>query len=65
VSLESRFLKQLKSGEFGGELVLNKLHWTGGVPFFFTGIVFSDAEGVKAQGSVVLVFNPLASAAKQ
>jgi hypothetical protein len=65
VSLESRFLKQLNSGEFGGELVLNKLHWTGGVPFFFTTIVFSDAEGVKAQGSVVLVFNPLAGPTKQ
>jgi hypothetical protein len=64
VSLESRFLKQLKSGEFGGELVLNKLHWTRGVPFFFTSIAFSDVEGVKAQGSVVLAFNPLAGAPK-
>ncbi len=64
VSLESRFLKPLKSGDFSGELVLNKLHWTAGVPFFFTSIAFSDADGVKARGSVVLVFNPSADVAK-
>ena len=63
-SLESRFSKQLKSDDFSGELTLNKLHWTGGVLFCFTSIAFCDCEGVKAQGPVVLAFNPPASAAK-
>ena len=64
VSLESRFLKQLKSDDFGGELTLNKLSWVGGVLFCFTTIAFSDFEGVKAQGAVVLAFNPPVSPAK-
>jgi hypothetical protein len=64
VSLESRFLKQLKSGDFRGDLVLNKLSWTGGVLFCFTTIAFSDCEGVKAQGPVVLAFNPPAGATR-
>ena len=63
-SLESRFSKQLKSDDFRGELVLNKLSWAGGVLFCFTTIAFSDAEGAKAQGSIVLAFNPPASVAK-
>ena len=64
VSIESRFLKQLKGADFRGELVLNKLSWVGGVLFCFTAITFSDSEGVKAQGSVVLAFNPPASSAR-
>jgi hypothetical protein len=58
VSLESRFLKQLKSDAFRGELFLNKLSWVGGVLFCFTTIAFADCEAVKAQGAVVLAFNP-------
>jgi hypothetical protein len=63
-SLESRFLKQLKSDDFRGELTLNKLSWAGGVLFCFTTVAFSDSEAVKAQGPVVLAFNPPGSAAK-
>jgi len=58
VSLESRFLQQLNGKDFRGELVLNKLSWAAGVLFCFTTIAFSDAEGTKAQGQVVLAFNP-------
>jgi hypothetical protein len=62
-SLESRFLKPFASGSFRGELALNKLSWVGGVLFCFTAISFSDGEGVKAHGSVVLAFNPPSGAA--
>ena len=58
VSLESRFLQQLNGKDFRGELVLNKLSWVAGVLFCFTTIAFSDADGTKAQGQVVLAFNP-------
>jgi hypothetical protein len=64
VSLESRFLKQMQGGAFRGELVLNKLSWVSGMLFCFTEITFSDCEGVKAQGSVVLAFNPPGGSAK-
>jgi hypothetical protein len=64
VSLESRFLKQLESGDFRGELALNKLSWVSGVLFCFTTITFCDVEAVKAQGPVVLAFNPPAGSAK-
>lgn len=57
-SLESRFLQQLNGKDFRGELTLNKLCWAAGVLFCFTTITFSDADGVKAQGQVVLAFNP-------
>jgi hypothetical protein len=63
VSLESRFFKQLKGGDFRGELVVNKMSTAGGATFCFTSIRFSDCEGVKAQGEVVLAFNPPASSA--
>ena len=58
VSLESRFLKQLKGDDFRGELIVNKASSIRGALFCFTTIAFSDSEGVKAQGSVVLAFNP-------
>ena len=59
VSIEGvRFFKQLKSGDFRGELTINRVAPVGGAFFFFTTIAFSDAEGVKAKGSVVLAFVP-------
>jgi hypothetical protein len=64
VSLDSRFFKPLKSDAFEGELILNKMSSMGGALFCFTAITFSDFEGVKAQGSVVLAFNPPVSLAK-
>ena len=53
-----RFFKQLKSGDFEGELSINRVAPVGGAWFFFTTVTFSDAEGVKAKGSVVLAYVP-------
>jgi hypothetical protein len=53
-----RFLKQMKSEEFVGELKLNKISQMGSTWFLFTSITFSDSQGVKAQGSVVLAYSP-------
>jgi hypothetical protein len=64
ISLESRYLQQLNSKAFRGELILNKLSWVAGVLFCFTSIAFSDGDGVKAHGQVVLAFNPPPEAAK-
>lgn len=64
VSLDSRFFKPLKSDAFEAELILNKMSAMGGALFCFTAITFSDVEGDKAQGSVVLAFNPPVSLAK-
>ena len=59
VSIEGvRFFKQLKSDDFQGTLSINRVAPVGGAWFFFTTIAFSDAEGVKAKGSVVLAFVP-------
>ena len=59
VSIEGvRFFKQLKSGDFQGALSINRVAPVGGAWFFFTTITFSDSEGVKAKGSVVLAFVP-------
>jgi hypothetical protein len=59
VSIEGvRFFKQLASGAFQGSLSINRVAPLGGAWFFFTSIDFSDAEGVKAKGSVVLAFVP-------
>jgi hypothetical protein len=58
VSMECRFFKQLKSGDFRGELTINKISSVGPAWFFFTAVNFSDHEGVKAKGSVVLAYSP-------
>jgi hypothetical protein len=59
VSIEGvRFFKQLKSSDFRAQLTLDRGAPVGGAWFFFTSITFSDAEGVKAKGSVVLAFSP-------
>jgi hypothetical protein len=62
VSLESRFLKQLNSQDFRAELMLNKVSWLAGVLFCFTAVAFSDCDGVKAHGPIVLAFKPPAGA---
>jgi hypothetical protein len=56
--LEGRFVKQLKSDDFAGELTVDRITVKGHGCFCFTTIAFSDAEGVKAHGSVVLAFSP-------
>jgi hypothetical protein len=53
-----RFFKQMKSDDFGAELSINRMTMLGQAGFFFTSITFSDCEGVKAKGSVVLAFQP-------
>jgi hypothetical protein len=59
VSIEGvRFFKQLRSDDFGGRFTLDRVAPVGGAWFFFTSIAFSDAEGVKAKGSIVLAFSP-------
>ena len=63
VSMESRYFKQLRSADFGGNLAINKISSVGGAWFFFTTVSFSDQDGVKAKGSVVLAYSPTFSAA--
>jgi hypothetical protein len=58
VSMESRYFKQLDSRDFRGELSIDKISSVGSAWFFFTSITFSDAEGVKAKGAVVLAYSP-------
>lgn len=59
VSIEGvRFFKEMKSNDFRGALSINRVAPVGGAWFFFTTIAFSDDEGVKAKGSVVLAFVP-------
>lgn len=59
VSIEGvRFFKEMKSSDFQGQLTINRFAPVGDAWFFFTTIAFSDAEGVKAKGSVVLAFIP-------
>jgi hypothetical protein len=52
-----RFLKQMRSDGFAGELKVNKMTQLGSAWFFFTSISFYDNEGIKAQGSVVLAYS--------
>jgi FcoT-like thioesterase domain len=58
VSIESRYYKMLKSDDFAAELTINRISASAGAYFVFTSITFSDAEGVKAKGTVLLAFAP-------
>ena len=53
-----RFFKPMKSDDFRAELRVERMTLLGQAGFFFTSITFSDCEGVKAKGSVVLAFQP-------
>jgi hypothetical protein len=53
-----RFFKPMKSDDFRAELKVERMTLLGQAGFFFTSITFSDSEGVKAKGSVVLAFQP-------
>jgi len=53
-----RFFKQMKSDDFNAKLTVDRMAIFGQAGFFFTSITFSDCEGVKASGSVVLAFQP-------
>ena len=53
-----RFFKPMKSDDFRGELSIDRMTLLGQAGFFYTSITFSDCEGIKAKGSVVLAFQP-------
>jgi FcoT-like thioesterase domain len=52
-----RFSKQLDRRAFSAELTVVRMSAVRGTKFFFTTIAFSDSEGVKTTGSVVLSYN--------
>jgi hypothetical protein len=52
-----RFSKQLDRTDFHAELTLDEIRSARGAKFFFTSIAFSDRQGVKASGKVVLSYN--------
>jgi hypothetical protein len=59
VSVEGvRFFKQMNSDHFLAELSLVRASVKGSTWFLLTSITFSDCEGVKAKGSVMLAFSP-------
>jgi hypothetical protein len=53
-----RFFKPMKSSDFGAELTIDRMTMLGQAGFFYTTITFSDCDGVKAKGSVVLACQP-------
>jgi hypothetical protein len=53
-----RFLKQVQSDDFQAALTITRICFEGSVCLLFTSIAFSDREGLKAKGSVVLTFTP-------
>jgi len=53
-----RFFKPMKSNDFRAELSIDRMTMLGPAGFCFTTITFSDCEGVKAKGCVVLAFQP-------
>jgi hypothetical protein len=53
-----RFFKPMKSGDFRAELTIDRMTMLGEAGFVYTTITFSDCDGVKAKGCVVLAFQP-------
>ena len=53
-----RFFKPMKSDDFRAELSIDRMTMLGQAGFFYTTITFSDCEGVKAKGYVVLACQP-------
>jgi hypothetical protein len=53
-----RFFKPMKSDDFRAELSIDRMTMLGQAGFFYTTITFSDCEGVKAKGCVVLACQP-------
>jgi hypothetical protein len=52
-----RLSKQLDRTDFHAQLTLDEIRLARGAKFFFTSIAFSDRQGVKASGKVVLSYN--------
>lgn len=53
-----RFSRQMCRGNFVGELTVEAVSSVRGTRFFFTTVAFSDSEGVKSSGRVVLAYSP-------
>jgi hypothetical protein len=53
-----RFFKPMKSGDFRAELSIDRMTMLGDAGFVYTTITFSDCDGIKAKGCVVLAFQP-------
>ena len=53
-----RFFKPMKSDDFRAELTIDRMTMLGPAGFIYTTITFSDCDGVKAKGCVVLAFQP-------
>jgi hypothetical protein len=51
-----RFFKPMQSDDFHAELRVERMTLLAQAAFFFTSISFSDSEGVKAKGNVVLAY---------
>lgn len=58
VRIEGKFTKQIKSDDIRGELSIQRIVSKGGVYFISTTVSFSDFEGVKSKGAVMLAFSP-------
>lgn len=58
VRIEGKFTRQIKSDELRGELAIQRIVSKGGAYFVSTTITFSDFEGVKSKGAVMLAFSP-------
>lgn len=54
--IEGNFLKPLNSKAFGARLSITRILWTAQTAFVYTKICFSDAQGVKSKGGVLLAF---------
>lgn len=54
--IEGAFLKPLNSKNFGAQLTITRILWTPQTAFVYTKICFSDAQGVKSKGGVLLAF---------
>lgn len=58
VNIESRYYSRMNSDAFRGEIRINRISAAPGAYFCFTSIEFSDLEGVKSRGRVLLAFQP-------
>ena len=58
VKIEGKFLSNLASDQFWGEVSLKKILFRSDVIYFYTDIIYYDKHDGKSNGSVVLAYNP-------
>ena len=58
VKIEGKFLSNLGSDQFWGEVSLKKILFRSDVIYFYTDIIYYDKHNGKSNGSVVLAYNP-------